>query len=497
MRTLCAASVLAALLAASCGGVKDKEPDQLTIAVPSEPSNFDLLYSASMLEGQIGNNIYDNLLAFDEQGSASPYLAEACEASPDGLTYTFRLRKGVRFHNGEELKASDLAFTVEYGKNTPNGSRLCGAVAAMELIDGYTLRLTLKEPMASFLAEFAGDQFAVYNEKAVRSAGTYGAEPVGTGAYRYAGRDAGAELRLEAFEDHFRGPPPIKRLRYRVIADDFSAAAALQSGEVDLIWSLGAAAAANLEGQADIAVRADPSNRVNYLTMNVERPPFDQPKLRQAVNYALNREAIRDAVYEGRPVERDAMPFPWMIGFAGPALRYGYDPQRAEALAREAGISPEAPARLSLLVTAATSRIGELVQQDMAAIGIGLSLETLEFNAWIDRYYRGEFSMAVGGYFMTIADMNMLATFYSSQAIGAGNSARYRSAEADRLFALGRRETDPLRRAAIYQRLADRVQEDAPYAVFANPPIIRAAHKALRIGRSGPNGILMRDVSWE
>jgi peptide/nickel transport system substrate-binding protein len=474
-----------------------RSADSLIVAVASEPATFDLHYAASMVEGWIGNNLYDGLLFFDDEGNIEPLLAEDYRISPDGLTYTFHLRKGVKFHNGEEFTAHDVAFTVEYGRTAPNASLLCGLIQETAVPDDYTVILTLKEPMASFLSEFAGNQFSIYNGKAVREAGTYGSVPVGTGPYRFVSRRAGTDLTFKAFPDYFRGEPAIKRLVFRIIPDDFTAVVALESGEIDLIMSLSGQAAVSLRDKSGIVVSSDPSTRVNYSAMNTERPPFNDVRLRQAVNYALDRETIRAIVYEGEGNVKDYLAFPWMAAFAEPETRYTYDPSRAAALAREAGISPESPVEVTLITAASSRQAAEIVRQNLAALGINITLDILEFNAWIARYYRGDYQIACGGHYVNIKDMNYLGLFYESSNINQGNSARYSSPAVDRLFAEARQELETEKRRAVYKQIMDIVQDDAPYAVFANPPVIRAYRRNLHIAHTYSHSIYVRDISWD
>jgi peptide/nickel transport system substrate-binding protein len=310
------------------------------------------------------------------------------------------------------------------------------------------------------------------------------------------GRRAGVDLEFEAFPDYFQGPPPIRHLTFRIIPDDFTAAIALETGEVDLILSLSAAAAASLRDKPGLAVSSDPSTRVNYLTMNTERAPFDDPRLRQAVNYGINREAIREIAYEGEGLLKDHLALPRMAAFAEPDRRYAYDPPRAAVLAREAGVSPERPVSLTLIAAASSRQAAEVVRQDLAALGLLLTLDILEFNTWVSVYYRGDFQMAVGGHYLNIQDMNYLGLFYESGNINQGNSARYRNPQVDALFAQGRAERDLEKRRALYGEILNLVQEEAPYAVFAGPPVIRAYRRDLHIAHTYAHSIYVRDISW-
>jgi peptide/nickel transport system substrate-binding protein len=351
--------------------------------------------------------------------------------------------------------------------------------------------------MASFLSEIAGDQFPIYNKKAVTAVASYGSNPVGTGSYKFISRQPGVDVRFEAFPDHFQGPPPVKYLTYRIIADDFTAGVALETGDVDLIWSTGAATAATLRNNKNLVVSSDPSNRVNYISLNNEKPPFNNVYLRRALNYAINRETIRDIVYEGLSINKDYMGLPWMTGFAEPATRYTYDLEKAKALAAQAGVSKEKPITATLIVTTAAQKLGEVIQQDLAAIGVNLTLDLLEFNTWITAYYAGDFQVGAGGFYMVFKDMNILSWFYDTEAIDDGNSARYSNKTVDSLFLEGRRETDPAKRTVIYKRLVDIIQDDAPYIVYSNPYTIRAYNSNLNIAHVYSNGILIRDISWK
>ncbi|MDR2785227.1 MAG: ABC transporter substrate-binding protein [Treponema sp.] len=479
------------------GGAAKPARDTLVVSVASDPATFDLLYANTLIEGQIGNNIYDGLLFFDEEGRPGPWLAEGCEISEDGLDYTFHLRKGAKFHNGEEFTARDVAFTVEYARGTPNGSTVTSLIKTVTVIDDYTVKLTLVEPVSSFLSEFAGDQFAIYSEKAVRAAEKYGEHPIGTGPYRFVSRKSGEEVRLEAFADYYGPPPPVKNVVFRIIPDDFTAAVALETGDIDFIWIAGAASAASLEGKEGITVFSSPSNRVNYFSMNVEKKPFDNVKLRQAVNYAIDRDTIAVVAYEGKSSGKDYMAMPWMAGFAEPARRYSYDPARAALLAAEAGAGKEKPVNVTLITTGANRRVAEIAQQNLAEIGIDLSIEIMEFNTWVTRYYAGDFEIAAGGHYIMFKDMNYLGEFYGTENISQGNSARYSNPAVDRLLAEGRRESGTEKRRAVFKEIVDIVQEDAPYAVFANPAIIRCHNSDIVIARSFPNGIYLKDISWK
>ena len=494
---LLSAVFVIALAACQKTGSTGSKRDSVVIAISQDPKTFDMLYAQSMLEGEMGFNIYDNLLFFEEDGTIRPFLAEAYEISPDGLTYTFKLRKGVKFHNGEEMKASDVLFTIEYGKDCPNSSEFCNLVKSMQIVDDYTLKLTVEYPTANFLLQLCCDQFPIYSEKAVKSVTTYGQNPIGTGAYKFVSHDAGTKLEFEAFQDYFLGAPPIKRLIYKVLPDPFTAGVALETGDVDLIWSSTAATIATLKQNKDLVIKADPSIRVNFVSMNNEVKPFSDVRIRRAVNYAIDRQAIVDIVDEGMSNPVNFMAMPWMAGYAAPDTRYSVDLDKAKSLMREAGYSQTNPLNVTLICVTTAQKVASVIQENLREIGINVTLDLVEFNTYIDSLYNGNYQMAISGYYMVYKDMNMMTQFYLSDMIDYGNSARYVNPAADALLKKGDAELVPSKRVVIYKEFMDIVQNDAVYAVYGNPNTIRAHHKDLNIKKVYSNGIYVADMEWK
>jgi peptide/nickel transport system substrate-binding protein len=265
---------------------------------------------------------------------------------------------------------------------------------------------------------------------------------------------------------------------------------------VDFIWSVPAATAATLNDNSNIVVNQYPSNRVNFISMNIEKAPFNNIKLRQALNYAIDRDSIGEIVYEGNSVSKDYMAFPWMSGFREPVVRYDYNPEKAAALAEEAGVSREHPITVPFIITTSSQKIGETLQPYFAEIGINIILDLMEFNSWITDYYSGNFQIGAGGFYMVYKDMNLISAFYRTESIDINNSSRYSNKEADDLFYKGRREVNSAARTEYYGKAMDIVQAEAPYIMYANPLIIRAYNKDIAIAHYYANGIFIRDISW-
>ncbi len=470
--------------------------DSLVIAVSTDPLTFDQFNAFSMLEQQMSGNIYDNLLFFDENNDPQPALAESYEISDDGLVYTFNLRQDVSFHNGEPFTADDVVFTIEYASTSPNAAELLSIVESVETPDDYTVVITTSTTSAPFFGELCGDQFPIYNREAVEAVDTYGTEPVGTGAYKFVSHAAGDSLSFEANEDYFRGAPAIKTLTYRILSDAFTAGVALESGDIDIIWASDAATAATLQGNPDLVVEPSANVRVNYLILNTEQAPLDNKLVRQAINYAIDRETIQDIVDEGMSEIKDDMAMPWMNAYSEPSIHYSLDVEKALSLMAEAGYSPDSPLELSISCVVGTQKVAQIAQENLAAIGINATVDVLEFNTNLSSQRDGQFQISVGGFGMIQRDMDIMKFFYSSDMINILNYARYSNPEVDALLAEGRATLDGAMRIEIYKEMMDIIQEDSAYIIYANPLTIRPYNKDLQFANVYPNNLYIRDISW-
>lgn len=469
----------------------------LVIAVNQDVKTFDMMYGSGMLMTQVGANIYDSLLQYDKNGTPNPWLAESWEVSPDGLEYIFHLRKGVKFHNGEELKASDVIFTVERGRESPKLADICGKIKTIEAVDDYTVKVVCNYVAATFLMEFGCEKFPIYSQKAVEATDSYGDFPIGTGAYKFVSNEQGSKIELEAFEEYWHGAPPIKKITYRIMPDNFTAGVALESGDIDMIWSTNASTAATLEENPDIALLTEPSIMVNYVAMNTQVAPFNDVKVRQAINYALDRQMIQDIVDEGRSDIKDYLPLDTMPGFVQPKIRYSYDLTKAQTLMKEAGYSESNPMVVTLIASTANQKLCEVVQECLSVIYINATLDIMEPNTFTSRCYTNEAILQVSGFNMIYNDMDMVNRFYNSQMIDKNNAPRYSNPKVDALLEKGRTELDTEKRKGYYGEMLEIVQQDSPYAVVSNPYTIRAYNNNLNIANSYAHGIFMFDVSWK
>lgn len=441
--------------------------DQLVVAIDADidtlhPSDF-----STTVEINILNQIYDTLMYMDPDGEhdPEPRIAESYEVSEDGKDYTFHLRNDVTFHDGTALTAADVKFSLEMYQQSPyQGSQVTG-LASVDAPDDYTVICHLENPYSPFLLGVCSVHIASksYYEA---SPDEFASNPIGSGPYKYVKRNKGSNVTLEAYEDYYRGAPSIKEVTFEIIPDTATQAIALQTGEVNFA-SIESSSMMQLQANPDITIAEVPTSGFTYLSMNLERAPFDNVKVRQAINYAINRENLVAICYDGEAEVNSNICSKDRFGYSEDQLQYTYDPEKAKELLAEAGI--ETPYNLGeILVAEKYSNIATVVQSDLKAVGLEVTISVKEFNAYLDDLTSGNYGITALN--MTLeGDTQMLEMAFVTDYIGTANNARYSDEEMDALFASATTETDNEKRAEIFDEIFTKAQEEAIYAVICNP----------------------------
>src|SRR5262245_35739077 len=321
----------------------------LVVGLVAEPVNLDPAQVTDLNSTRVGRRIVETLVTFpDESTQVVPGLAESWTISRDGLHYTFKLRKAVTFHDGTPFDAEAVKFSIErqimpehpfnkVGKY-PFANYFFGNVKAVEVIDPHTVDFVLKEPRASFLAVLTASAASIVSPTAVKKLGVdYPSSPVGTGPFKFASWDRGQRVVLEKNPGYWKYPVKVERVIYRPIVEDQARLTELLTGGLDLIVGVPADNVAPLEKNPKITLLKQVGAHVWYLGMNNQKKPFDDKRVRQALNYAVNKDAIVNDVLKGTgsPSKGPVLPGTW--GADGAIKAYPYDPDRAKKLLAEAG----------------------------------------------------------------------------------------------------------------------------------------------------------------
>lgn len=490
-----------ALLAAAClcmavsmtSFAADKS--DIVVAVDADVDTLHPTDFSTTVELGVLNQIYDTLLYYSPDGTKDPEprIAESYEISDDGLDYTFHLRDDVTFHDGTPVTADDVVFSIELYKASEYQGSQISMLSSVEATDEHTVVCHLDAPYSPFLQGICSPMIAskAYYES---SEDDFVNNPIGTGPYKFVSRAKGSNIKLEANEDYYRGAPEIKEVTFEVIPDSSTKAIALQTGEVNFA-EIDSATKPQLEANPAITIAEVPTSTFSYIAMNTEKEPFNDVKVRQAINYAIDRDNLVAVCYDGEAEVNSNICAKERFGYSDDQFQYTYDPEKAKELLAEAGI--ETPYDLGeILVAEKYSNLATVIQNDLKAVGLDVTISVKEFNSYISDLQNGSYGITALN--MTLeGDTQTLEMAFTTDYIGIANNARYSDEEMDKLFEQARTETDNDKRAEIFNEIFTKAQDEAIYAVMCNPMTLYAYNSDL----SCPEFVLegnyyLYDFSW-
>jgi ABC-type transport system substrate-binding protein len=433
--------------------------------------------------------IFDNLVEFvPGTTEIQPALAESWDISDDNLVFTFHLREGVKFHDGTDFNADAVKFSFDrqYVEDHPYNDLgpwqywgymdMSSIVDRIEVVDDYTVKFYLQRVEAPFLANLAMDFAAIVSPTAVEE---YGAEfknnPVGTGPFQFVSWTKDDNIVLDANKDYWGEGPYIDRLILRVIPDATARFLALQNGEVDVIDFPAADDLELMEEDSNIELIQQPGLNVGYLAMNTDKEPFDNKLVRQAMNYAVDRQSIIDAVYgSAGQVAKNPLP-PTMWGYNDEIEPYPYDPERARELLAEAGYPDGFTTDMWAMPVARpynpnARRIAEIIQQNFADVGVESEIVSYDWGTYLDRVDAGDHMTGMLGWTGDNGDPdNFLFVLLSIPAANAGgNIAFWRNEEFNDLIVEAKQTFDQERRTELYEEAQVIFHEEAPWVPLAH-----------------------------
>ena len=441
---------------------------------------------------QIPMNIYDRLvdIAVAEDGTSSVVanLAESWDISDDGLEYTFHLRKGVKFHNGNDLTAEDVAYTfhrlltVEGAANTEFIDQIKGAdelykkeaqeLEGMEVIDDYTFKITLKEAYAGFLACLSAPGVSIYDSEATEAAGDqFGLDPeltVGTGPFKFHSWTLNDQIILTAPEDYWKGASALPGIVIKVVPDTETQTMMFESGQLDIIDLDFVQDSADhfIETYPDQII-SGPRVGITYFTMNENQEPFGDVRVRKAVQMAIDRQKILDALYGGRgQVEHGIFPH-GLIGYNPDLPEINYDPEAAKALLADAGYGDGftmeigADSSASDTVTMAL----EIIKEQLSKVGINAEIKNYDESTWLDTRNAGDMGSFMSTWTADYNDPdNFIYTFFGNEDKSRMRSINYKDTDVMKRVQEARAIVDTGERLAEYNALEEKlIQEDAAW----------------------------------
>ncbi len=449
----------------------------LNVAFQNEWAGLDPHTVSSYSSYQILNNVLEGLTTYDDELNLQPGLAESWEQSEDGLTWTFQLRQGVMFHNGREMTAEDVKWSFERlidpDTGAGNAGRVGPADTQIEVLGDYEVAITHPEPFGIFPQSIAFDKSTgIVASESLEDDGSINI-PIGTGPFQIAEVDGTTRLVLEKHDDYWQeGLPYLDEIVIEPIPDDTVRETALLGGEVDWVLSIAPQNFESLQENPDVVVATAPQLSYDYIGMNLTREPFDDVRVRQAIALAIDREVLCEAGYFGlcEPVQGPVgTGSPWYFEYAP----YGQDIEQAKQLLTDAGY-PDG-FEMELLPTTQygeTVRAAQVLQQQLAEIGIEATINAPEWSEWLELEGNFMYDAYICNWNGLIdADQYYYLQHRSDQVF---NFTGYDNPEFDELVDEGRSMSDFDARYEIYQEANQMLVDDAPYIYMYNKQEIRA-----------------------
>lgn len=485
-------------------------------AIGNDISNMDPAQMSDIESAQVANQVYEGLVRFKADSvEIEPCLAESWEVSEDGLDWRFKLRQGVRFSDGATLDADAVVLSVmrqmdeEHEFHVPGRMRYSkllfgdpastetALVKSIEALDPATVRIVLARPYMALLKNLAMPQAAVISPQAVRTlAGDINTTMVGTGAFLIERYAPDQRITMVRNPGYWGEKAKIEEVEFRVLRDANTRLNSLRRGDSDVITGIDPYSLDLLTDDEDVVILSEPSMNLGYINMNCVKEPFDNPKVRLAMNHAIDKEFMSNVLFNKTSVVATGIIPPGMLGFDPEREAYPYDPEKARQLLAEAGypdgfdvvFSTHNRARIYSPVGAV---MAERIQMDLALVNVRVTLDQMEFPTFLEKQKSREFSMANSGW---ISDNGDPDNFIFELVGREDNNLNYSNPEATRLMREATAEKDDARRAELYRQAETLIMQEPPMVPLNNAKQTMAIRKRVHGFIMHPTGVNRLDT---
>ncbi len=469
-------------VADSGGGEAVAAKDTMTIGCYGATSSMFPGNDTKLPGAQIHVNLYDTLVTMDQNGEIKPLLAESWE-QVDELTYRFKLKQGVKFHNGEELKAQDVVFSLatlcDTAGTKSNTAQFDPAGFVAE--DDYTVVLKTKQPFSPFLAIMCHPTMSIFNQKFYEehsASGNLDLVECGTGPYMLKEWNEGENIMLERFDDYFGGPAKTQYLNFRYIPEANTRLMELESGGIDLMQEVPGVSLGDIEGNPDIKLWTGSGVNTSYLALNFDK--YQDTSVRQAIAHSIDRAqlckiCLMDAA---EPLERY---IPTTVPGSYAVDMYQYDPALCKKMLAEAGYPDGITLELSYYSSSDNRRMGEFLQGMMAEAGITLKLNEMDSSAYTPFLNTRQQEAAICTTVCTLRDpYQTFSKLYSNACGEGGNRVNYNNPEFDKMLDAASAETDSEKTSQLYADLQTYLNEQVVYIPLYNMKVQTATTSKIR-----------------
>ena len=496
--------------------------DTLVYCSEGSPEGFDpALYTAGTTFDASSKQIYNRLVEF-ERGTTviAPALAESYDVSDDGLTYTFKLRPGVKFHTTEyftpsrELNAEDVVFSFErqlladnpYNQVSGgtweyfNGMSMPDLIESIEAVDDMTVKFTLTRPEAPMIANLGMDFASIVSKEyadALLEADTpekLNQEPIGTGPFKFVGYQKDAVIRFQANEEYWAGKAAIDNLIFAITPDNSVGYQKLKAGECHVLGYPNPADIAAMQDDSTLTVLEQEGLNVGYLAYNTTVPPFDNVNVRKALNMAINKQAILDAVFQGSGIAAKNPIPPTIWSYNEATVDDPYDPEKAKALLEAEGVENLEMEIWAMPVVRPYNpnarRMAEVMQEDFAKVGVNVEIVSYDWGEYLKLSQELDRSGAVLlGWTGDNGDPdNFLAVLLGCDAVGGANRAQWCHQPFEDLIQKAKIVSDRDERTALYEEAQLVFKEQAPWATIAHSVVYKTVRSEVQDFKIDPFG---------
>ncbi|MGE7923040.1 glutathione ABC transporter substrate-binding protein [Viridibacillus arvi] len=451
-----------------------KEGGNLVVVRLSDATGLDPHFITDIPSANIVyEKVYETLVTFDKERNIKPLLATEWE-QVDDLTWNFTLQEGIKYHDGSPFNADAVKTSFDRLLDPKTGSPQkdkLGMISEIIVEDDTHVTFKLSEPYAPLLSILASNEGSILSPKSIKEApDTLATKPVGTGPFVFDSWKSGQQITLKRNEEYWGEKVKIDSVEFKVVPEDATRLAMIESGEAHVSDQVPVTEIDRINGSDKLNLFRTDGLAVEYVGFNTSNAPLDNVKLRKAISYAIEREAIIEGVYNDVGTLANVAMSPKVFGYTKDVHPYPYDVNKAKELLKEAGY--DKGLKIKLLTNDRKERINvaEVIQSQLKGIGVEVEIQVMEYGAYIDAISKGTHQMFLGGWGNATGDgdYNQFNLFHSASVGAPGNHFYYKNSKVDKIIEEARAEPDASKRQELYKESMELEIEDAVYVPIRN-----------------------------